>query len=37
MEMLDLKVKLVGEREAAERIAEADVLVLGAGLGDRVW
>jgi cellulose biosynthesis protein BcsQ len=35
MEMLDLKVKLVAEREAAERIAEADVLVLGSGLGDR--
>lgn len=35
MEMLDLKVKLVGEREAAERIGEADVLVIGSGIGDR--
>jgi cellulose biosynthesis protein BcsQ len=35
MEMLDLKVKLVSERDAAERIQEADVLVLGSGLGDR--
>lgn len=35
MEMLDLKVKLVGERECAERVHEADVLVLGAGLGER--
>jgi cellulose biosynthesis protein BcsQ len=35
MEMLDLKVKLVGEREAGDRIAEADVLVLGSGLSDR--
>jgi MinD-like ATPase involved in chromosome partitioning or flagellar assembly len=35
MEMLDLKVKLVNERDAGERIQEADVLVLGSGLGDR--
>jgi len=35
MEMLDLRVKLVGEREYPERIHEADVLVLGAGLGER--
>lgn len=35
MEMLDLKVKLAGEREFAERLHEADVLVLGSGLGDR--
>lgn len=33
--MLDLKVKLVGERDYADRIPEADVLVLGSGLGDR--
>ncbi len=35
MEMLDLRVKLVSERDAGERIHEADVLVLGSGLGDR--
>jgi MinD-like ATPase involved in chromosome partitioning or flagellar assembly len=35
MEMLDLKVKLSNERESMERIPEADVLVLGSGLGDR--
>lgn len=35
IEMLDLKVKLVGERECVERLHEADVLVLGSGLGDR--
>lgn len=35
VEMLDLKVKLVGERDYADRIPEADVLVLGSGLGDR--
>ncbi|RIL05980.1 MAG: hypothetical protein DCC75_11245 [Proteobacteria bacterium] len=35
MEMLDLKVKLVGEREYADRLNEADVLVLGSGLGER--
>ena len=35
MEMLDLKVKLVSEREAMERLHEADVLVLGSGLSDR--
>lgn len=35
MEMLDLKVKLVNEREYAERVTEADVLVLGSGLEDR--
>lgn len=34
-EMLDLKVKLVSERESLERINEADVLVLGSGLGER--
>ena len=35
MEMLDLKVKLVHERDFAERVSEADVLVLGSGLGER--
>jgi len=35
METLDLRVKLVGERDYAERIQEADVLVIGSGLGDR--
>lgn len=35
MEMLDLKVKLVGEREFAERVPEADVIVLGSGVGER--
>ncbi len=35
IEMLDLKVKLVGEREFAERVQDADVLVLGSGLGER--
>ncbi len=34
-EMLDLKVKLVGDTEFLERVSEADVLVLGAGLGER--
>lgn len=34
-EMLDLKVKLVGERDFIERLTEADVLVLGSGLGER--
>ena len=35
MEMLDLKVKLVSEREFAQRVHEADVLVIGAGVGER--
>lgn len=35
MEMLDLRVKLVNEREFAERLHEADVLVIGSGVGDR--
>ena len=33
--MLDLKVKLVSEREYVDRVTEADVLVLGSGLEDR--
>ncbi|MBN8548661.1 MAG: AAA family ATPase [Deltaproteobacteria bacterium] len=35
MEMLDLKVKLVSERDFMDRVNEADVLVLGSGLGER--
>jgi cellulose biosynthesis protein BcsQ len=35
MEMLDLKVKLVNEREFAERAPEADVVVVGSGVGER--
>ena len=35
MEMLDLKVKLISERGYQERVHEADVLVLGSGLGER--
>lgn len=35
MEMLDLKVKLVSDRDFAERVTEADVLLVGSGLGDR--
>jgi MinD-like ATPase involved in chromosome partitioning or flagellar assembly len=35
METLDLRVKLVGERDYVDRLNEADVLVLGSGLGDR--
>ncbi|MCB0318559.1 MAG: hypothetical protein KDD56_07365, partial [Bdellovibrionales bacterium] len=35
VEMLDLKVKLVGEREYLSRIHEADVLVIGSGVGER--
>ncbi len=34
IEMLDLKVKLVGERECVERVQEADVLILGSALGE---
>lgn len=34
-EMLDLKVKLVGEREYVDRVEEADVLVIGSGLGEK--
>ena len=35
MEMLDLQVHLVNEQDYAEKLQEADVLVLGSGLGDR--
>lgn len=31
-EMLDLKVRLVSEREVMDRVSEADVLIIGAGL-----
>ncbi len=35
IEMLDLKVKLVSDREFMDRISEADVLVIGSGVGER--
>ena len=35
IEMLDLKVKLVNDRDYADRLSEADVLVLGSTLGER--
>jgi cellulose biosynthesis protein BcsQ len=35
MEMLDLKVKLVAEKEFADRVPEADVVVVGSGVGER--
>jgi cellulose biosynthesis protein BcsQ len=35
MEMLDLKVKLVAEKDFAERVPEADVIVIGSGVGER--
>jgi cellulose biosynthesis protein BcsQ len=35
IEMLDLKVKLVNDRDCLERVGEADVVILGAGLGER--
>jgi MinD-like ATPase involved in chromosome partitioning or flagellar assembly len=35
MEMLDLKVKLVSEKDFAERVPEADVVVVGSGVGER--
>lgn len=35
MEMLDLKVKLIGEKEFMDKVAEADVVVVGSGVGDR--
>jgi MinD-like ATPase involved in chromosome partitioning or flagellar assembly len=35
VETLDLRVKLVGEKDYSERLNEADVLVLGSGLGER--
>lgn len=35
MEMLDLKVKLVAEKDFADRVPEADVIVIGSGVGER--
>lgn len=35
IEMLDLKVKLVNDRDYVDRLNEADVIVLGSGLGER--
>ena len=35
IEMLDLKVKLVNDRDYPDRLSEADVVVLGSGLGER--
>lgn len=35
IEMLDLKVKLVGEKDYATRVTEADIVILGSGLGER--
>lgn len=35
LEMLDLKVKLVAESDYADRVQEADVILLGSGLGER--
>lgn len=34
-ETLDLKVKLVNDREYTDRVSEADVVILGSGLGER--
>ena len=35
MEMLDLQVHLVSEQDCFEKLDEADVLVIGSGMGDR--
>jgi cellulose biosynthesis protein BcsQ len=35
VETLDLRVKLVGEKDYADRLSEAEVLVLGSGLGEK--
>ncbi|RME59570.1 MAG: hypothetical protein D6780_04935 [Candidatus Dadabacteria bacterium] len=35
IEMLDLKVKLVSDKHFLERVSDADVVVLGSGLGER--
>jgi cellulose biosynthesis protein BcsQ len=35
MEMLDLKVRLVGEKDFSARVVEADVLILGSGVQER--
>lgn len=34
LEMLDLKVKLVSDKDFAERAADADVVVIGSGMGE---
>jgi cellulose biosynthesis protein BcsQ len=34
LEMLDVKLKLVSDREVADKVSETDVLVLGSGLGE---
>ena len=34
LEMLDLKVKLVGEKDYADRVGDADVVVIGAGMAE---
>ncbi|MEY4669251.1 MAG: hypothetical protein RL518_1950 [Pseudomonadota bacterium] len=34
LEMLDLKVKLVSDKDFAERVADADVVVIGSGMGE---
>lgn len=34
LEMLDLKVKLVSDRDFADRAADADVVVIGSGMGE---
>ncbi|MGI6525587.1 MAG: AAA family ATPase [Bdellovibrionota bacterium] len=35
LEMLDLQVHLVSEQDYADKLEEADVLVIGSGIGDR--
>jgi cellulose biosynthesis protein BcsQ len=35
MEMLDMKVRLVGEKDFLDRVKEADVLIIGAGVQER--
>jgi len=34
LEMLDLKVKLVSDKDFADRAADADVVVIGSGMGE---
>lgn len=34
IEMLDLKIRLVSEREVMDRLSEADVMIIGSGLAD---
>ncbi len=35
LEMLDLKIRLVGEKDFAARVIEADILIMGPGVQDR--